>query len=643
MFGHHISIENCPHALSTETQPMARNRTSNSSTRTLPVYTPNFRKRNRKSETARPRHKPARPWRCGTALLLLATVFFAGCASTGPEGAVRGSDKTPAAARDAEGALALKPHPEKKGSLEIDVTSVVGHPLAARIDLLSMEDFPPLHVAVPNGALETQVPVGVYRAYINVFDAGVPVLVDVQRIKVAQGETAFLLVNLLEGASGTLGLRDFDYDGDLSIDRVELDSGTDPKDPASIPGLPLLPYDERVLGTGQKWYRGELFAHSEYGRGEETVSELVRRAEQAGLDFLAITDLNTMQAAYDPGFKSNSLVLIPAMAWGAPEAGIALIYAPRTLPEPPFNNIPAAQAQCLRVQAQGGIFAIAHPCFPGAPWLWGLSYVNAVQVWCRDWRSAPPITLDEIPTELQERDEDGQLIHSIAAAAAREGIISFSAHEYKAGADLSVGRVSANAQAEYFWDLESVRGLMACAIAGSSSASKKVPLGQPVTHVLAKEKSLPAIIEGLRLGRTFLSAHPDGPLIQFAADVGKDGRLDATIGGVVPLHKDVLFQATVFKGEGKKLQILENGRPILSRLIDGPNFNAQFHYRPELHGIFRARVIERAEPNDGGFGAVNILAMTSPIYAQDITLDVVRERAKELNAGQEELWAPLTD
>ncbi len=540
----------------------------------------------------------------GGAVLLCIVFSFGGCAGTGGD-AAPAARPAPPAQQEGPGESDLR----APGTLDVDITTVAGEDLDARIDLISFADLPLLQLEVQNGKLEAPVPAGDYRAYVHVYHYGVPVLVDVQDIRVAEAETAFLLVNLLEGAAGRLGVRDFDYDGDLAIDRVEVAVGTDPQNAVEVPGKAVLPFDDQVLDEGPGWYPGELYCHSKYGIGAESVSELVHRAERRGLDFLAITDRNTMAACFDPGFQSDKVVLIPAMAWGTDERGQALVYGPRTMPELP-RSLPEAQAECIRVQAQGGLFAVAHPCFPSVPWKWGLGYVNAVQVWCREWRQVPPLTLGLLEEEWKVREggkEDGRLVHSIAAAAAT--------------ADLAA--LSANAQAARFWDYETVRGLMACAVAGSSSASKRVPLGAPVTYVRAKEKSLPAILEGLRLGRTFLSSGLDGPKLFMNADVMNDGSADVNIGGMIPLDVDTMFNLTVEGGEGMKLEVLLNGRPILTKVIESQSFGQRFLQHPTHYGVYRARVVGAAKKPGEGFGPLEVHAMTSPIYAEDITQELL--------------------
>ncbi len=530
-------------------------------------------------------------------VLVIALTLFAGCATTPettPDTVPAVPDQEPAAAPD----LAAERCP--KGTVEIDVTDILGNERHSIIELrpAGAKAREVIKVDVPEGRLRKAVPAGRYECYIYVVENGFPVLIEAQGIDVAEGGTCFVPVSLLEGTSGNKPLSAFDQDNDLVLDRVELAWGTDPQDAADVPGRKRLSFDNKVVSEDSGWYKGDLHVHSVYGRpGGEPVGRLISRAEKMGLDFLAITDRNTMAACKDESFKSDSVVLIPAMEWGADETGIALIYAPRTFPEP-AATVPEAQGVCVRVQAQGGIFALAHPCFPTAPWQLRLAYVNAVEVWCRPWRSVPPMSL-QLLSEPSRRRHDGKFVYPIAVAAATTGL-------------------SANGQAAVFWDEYIERGFRACAIAGSGSASSKVPMAEPVTYVYAEQKSTEGILDGLRSGRTFVSAGIDGPRLRFIVDVLGDDSVDVNIGGVIPLNVDSVFNVAVENAKGKKVQVLFEGKPIITKVIESGHFSQFFPQTPQYAGAYRVRVIDTPDGRDKGFGPIEVLAMTSPIYAANI-------------------------
>ena len=507
------------------------------------------------------------------------------------------------------------------GTIQVRLENILGVKLAGKLILLNPDGSRVREVALPEGEATIEHPSGNYDVHTYAIEDGVPYLVDIQEIAVRSGERTEVTVELLEGGSANRPIRAFDQDFDLALDLVELAAGTDPDDARSIPGQSSFDWPSPVLSEEGAWYRGELHAHSEHGRGEESVAELIKRAEKLGLDFLAITDRNTLAAALDPAFHSDSVVLIPAMEWGDDERGQALLYAPATFPEY-TQNYAEAQAMAIRVQAQGGIFVIAHPNFPIGSWQWGLQYANGVEVWCRKWRGIPPMTLEQLNDRWTQR-KDGKLIYSIAVAAATN---SFSSEAQSAllqllgvSANAQSYGISANAQSALFYDLELVRGMKAGVIAGSNSASPKVPLASPVTYVYGREKSLQGILEGLRRGRTFVSRDLDGPTIEFQADILVDGSIDVGMGGIIPVNRRSRLIVGIEGARGARMDILLNGYPIRSRPIESDRLYYSMEQQPDTFAVYRVRIVTAAE--EYGFGPTELLAMSSPIYAQSYVVD----------------------
>lgn len=487
------------------------------------------------------------------------------------------------------------------GILSIDVRSIVGKLLPCRVGI---HDFTGKRVAeyeLPTGEATIHHPSGEWSLYIHVYDKGVPLLTHVEKVRLSTGLEVKVAPRILEGSGENRTLRRFDRDLDMAIDRVELQMGTNPANAASVPGTDRYTWKSPVLNNEARWYRGELHAHSSYGVGSESVKELIRRAERERLDFLAIADRNTLDAAFDPNFKSKSVVLIPALEWGDDERGVGLILGPKTFPYV-SESLPEAQAVLTRLQAQGGIFAIAHPCFSTAPWQWGLSYVNSVEAWCRPWREVPPLWLDRLDEGTLER-KDGRLVHSLALATETQGY-------------------SANGQASIFYDIELTRGLKAGVIGGSNSMGRKTKLGEPLTYVYANDKSLSSILDGIRWGRTFVSQGKKGPRLMFKADVNLTGTINTGMGGYIPLNVPTRFYVGVEGAAGKVLEVLWNGRPFRSTHIEKDGI-MEFTLTLDSYSVFRVRVIET--PKEKGFGVVEMLAMSSPIYAIPVshtTMDI---------------------
>jgi hypothetical protein len=507
-----------------------------------------------------------------------------------------------------------------ESSVFVEVTDVLNRAQPGYVELFSTAspNAKPIRLDLEKGKALRPVPPGKYQAYIRIYDWDLPLLCDVQDVTVSPGETAMVAYELTQGVGNGRTLRSFDQDYDLVLDEAELKAKTDPASPISFPNAEPLPFDSPVLDKKAKWYKGDLHVKSIHGGGAESVAELVKRAEKTGLDFIAITDRNTLDSCFDADFKSDKVVLIPAMEWGDEKRGVALVYGPSTRPAPP-SNVKDDQGVCQLVQAQGGIFAVAHPCFPNAPWQRGLRYVNAIEIWCRDYRAVPGIALEQLMDEYRRR-EGNSLVYSISRAS-------------------TASELSANGKATMFWDYELTRGLKAACIAGSLSSSPKVPMGQPMTYVYAREKSVRGILEGLRIGRTVVTAGPDAPFIEFVANAQTKQRTlnvdltqaelpkqtvqvggkEANIGvaGIVPLGLLVDFTVQVKNAKNMKLEILRNGWPIVTRKVDTDDvYLMRISDTPKSYSVYRARLAKT--PTSKGIGALDAVAMTSPIYAQDI-------------------------
>lgn len=134
------------------------------------------------------------------------------------------------------------------------------------------------------------------------------------------------------------------------------------------------------------WYRGELHCHSYHSDGDASPQEMIDFAKALGLDFLAVTDHNTIShlvdlAAIDPG----DLVLIPGCevttykghwnVWGL-EQWIDF----RTL-TPDLMRKSVQRAADL-----GYLTSCNHPRRMGPPWVFGeAAGQHCVEVWNGPW------------------------------------------------------------------------------------------------------------------------------------------------------------------------------------------------------------------------------------------------------------------
>lgn len=518
---------------------------------------------------------------CGLVLLMN------GCASTpesSPPKEVMGTVET-----------SVSPGVLPSGFLVVNVKDILGAPRDARVILRNSAGDEVQRVAARGGSGRGIVEIGSYTAHVEVFDGPLPLVVSIQPVSIAEAQESVITYQLLLGVAGGRSLRAFDQDGDLVIDGVEIEQGTDPYDAISRPNTKSYRWPVQVLSEKEGWLRGELHAHSEYGVGTESVSKVIGRAERLGLDFLSILDRNTLGPALDKDFRSSRTVLIPGMEWGDDTSGVALVYAPGSLPPLPKSEEEMA-AYTTMLQAQGGLVYAGHPSFPTSPWNWDAKTLNGVQAWCMEWRGMPPIGVQMLQERHQIRTGE-KYATSNGRAAAMAGL-------------------SANGQATAFWDFEMSSGISLGLIGGSQTGSPKVKMAEPVTYVYAKQKSLPGILEGMRLGRTFVSKGLDGPTIEWVGDIFDDGSIDVSIGGTVPLDHPTRYFVRVRGAKEKKLELMLNGVVTRSVPILLDDWVFSFVQNPGYLAVYRVRVVDT--PTGNGFGLREMFAMTSPIYANGI-------------------------
>lgn len=121
------------------------------------------------------------------------------------------------------------------------------------------------------------------------------------------------------------------------------------------------------------WYNGELHVHSNHSTGRDPISEVIKTAEECGLDFLAITDHFTVshwdeEAKYS---SSSPLLLIQSMELSG-DRGHANLHGIRSIKNPyvdddgtlakflGFDHLPTMDEVASSVHKENGLFSINH-------------------------------------------------------------------------------------------------------------------------------------------------------------------------------------------------------------------------------------------------------------------------------------------
>lgn len=259
-----------------------------------------------------------------------------------------------------------------------------------------------------------------------------------------------------------------------------------------------------LRGTG--WYRGDLHLHTVHSDGERDPGELVTDAQAGGLDFIVSTDHNTNSAnRVWPACRTGALVVVPGeevttrhghwLAVGLPpDAWVDWRYAPR---DGVFGRFAA------EVREAGGLVVAAHPAVPvpGSLWEFGFDHVDALEVWNGRWNLD-----DEVSLRIWQRLlRDGRRV---------------------------------------------------AAVAGSDSHTRRQAVGSPQTVVHAADSSMPALLDGLRSGRSYI-ARSRSVTVEFTAS--RPGSMEVAGPGQtlrVPPETPVTVTAMVTGGAGSTVALI---------------------------------------------------------------------------------------
>ena len=258
----------------------------------------------------------------------------------------------------------------------------------------------------------------------------------------------------------------------------EVRATIEPVLPPVQPGPPAIrerPPRRRDLPTvdGLVWLAGDLHAHTVHSDGVLTIEELAAEGTAAGLDFLAVTDHNTVSHHPYLGMVGDSygITLVPGQEVTT-YRGHANAFGDIGWVD--FRR-PAAD-WVSTVATRGGLLSINHPLAADCAWLHPLpTRPPLAEVWHSGWWdrtwSAPLAWLQA-------------------------------------------------------WDPGTVP-------VGGSDFHGDERLGRPTTWVLAADPS--AILDGLAAGRTAISESPDGPLLLRVGDelvaLGADGLILTRLDG----------------------------------------------------------------------------------------------------------------
>lgn len=328
----------------------------------------------------------------------------------------------------------------------------------------------------------------------------------------------------------------------------------------------------KVLDPKPGWYRGDFHLHTTFSDGHHSPVELAQLAKDEGLDFIAVTDHNSIDSFPEFG-NYPGLLVIP---------GIEV-----TLTDGHWNVFGITDRQewlekvcvgrlsfslkgeglttndLLHQSSNLGLLnSLNHPVLK--PWEWrdgstALQYVNCLEIW------NDPLWPDN---------------------------------------------EQANPKAVALWTAWLNAGYRITAIGGSDfhflpGESPGYPgerPGLPMTHVYARELSGAGVLAGIRAGRAYVSM---GPQLTFKAHA--NGKTEEIGGDLGIIDGEVNLTASVHKTQnGCRVRVVKNGEPIAqAALKDGLKAEFKDSSSPDRTEWYRLEVIGP----DG-----KVLALTNPIY-----------------------------
>jgi hypothetical protein len=312
-----------------------------------------------------------------------------------------------------------------------------------------------------------------------------------------------------------------------------------------------------------RWYRGDLHSHTVHSDGSMTVDDRVRGAVERGLDFLAITDHNTISHHRELDRWPEVITPIRASEVTTFHGHMNCFGLHRAIDWRDAARGSGAATIADQAHRQNALISINHPSAFGDPWCTGChwdfalvdySTIDAIEVWNGRW--AIPETANESALGL--------------------------------------------------WTDLLDAGLRPTAVSGtdSHSAEEDEYVALPMTWVHADDRSEASILDGIRRGHVFLSS---GPIVSFRARAS-DGQEIVLPGAPMPADGQLDLAVEVEQLEG----------PATLWFVTSGSTVAIGECQPATGHLVRDGLVAttwwRLELREGSAANADLLALTNPVY-----------------------------
>ena len=329
-----------------------------------------------------------------------------------------------------------------------------------------------------------------------------------------------------------------------------------------------------VYKAAPGWYGGDFHTHTHHSDGALTPPELAALARREGMDFLTITDHNTL-TAYPHFGAQDELCIIPGVevTYSAGHYNVFGLtqfaeWQTRVTHGPTFINHVEADLDPDEILAQsaaaGLLNSINHPLLP--PWAWLMAETDLRDVHCLEIWNDPSWPDNRVGNPLA---------------------VEMWTRWLNAG-----HRITAIGGSDYHRPVNK---------AGTIKPPDR--LGWPRTYVYATELSGAALLDGLRRRQAYVSmgarvdfqAQHNGVTYPIGADLGRQRGMVELTAQIAPTSRGVA-------------QLLRNGEIILEELLygDAVSLHTTVELDPTTPAWFRLNVLD---------GNGLMLAITNPIFA----------------------------
>ena len=327
-----------------------------------------------------------------------------------------------------------------------------------------------------------------------------------------------------------LGLYKVPADGAEVTVTIELDSSERPTNPQPERTFPVR--------AGAGWYRGDLHCHTFHSDAAGSPETLHKAAVQAGLDFLAIADHNTItQRRYFHPASSPDLVFVRGMEVTT-AVGHANVFGLDEWIDFRMTRPSDAHVLAEMVHRKGGLLSINHDK-PTIPWDYEFPAADCQEVWQSTWMAWNWVSL----ARWQQRLASGLRISAIGGS------------DYHQPAKLQ--------------------------------PEGPLVLARPTTVLWLPELSEDAVLAAMKAGRGYVTEGPKGPHLEIS--IG-----DAPMGSAVKHQPGLTARARVRGARGDVLHWIDASGVMGEQEIGTGDWEGEIALPDPARGFIRAEIIAKA-------------------------------------------------